>query len=101
MILVYDILGYKMMIDKLKIEDDKLNQELEDSHGDPNRMSMGTLEKRINLYKQFLKQDDLSDLDRISLKIFFPNTQSGSSTEWRLNKSPYGDWILLIGEALL
>ena len=29
-----------MMIDKLKIEDDKLNQELEDSHGDPNRMKV-------------------------------------------------------------
>ena len=48
MILVYDILGYKMMIDKLKIEDDKSNQELEDSHGDPNSKKVA-LEKRINL----------------------------------------------------
>jgi hypothetical protein len=68
MIRVYDILGYKMMIDKLKIEDDKLNQELEESHGDPNKMKVA-LEMRINLYKRFLKQDDLIDLDRISLKI--------------------------------
>ncbi|MGH9975975.1 MAG: hypothetical protein ACRD8Z_09100 [Nitrososphaeraceae archaeon] len=68
MILVYDILGYKMMIDKLKIEDDKLNQELEDSHGDPNRIQVA-LEKRINLHKRFFKQDDLSNLDRTSLKI--------------------------------
>jgi type III secretory pathway component EscU len=67
-VLVNDILGYKMMIDKLKIEDDKINQELEDSHGDPNRMKVA-LEKRINLYKRFFKQDDLSNLDRISLKI--------------------------------
>jgi hypothetical protein len=38
------------MIDKLKIEDDELNQELEDSHGDKNRMQVA-LEKRIDLYK--------------------------------------------------
>jgi hypothetical protein len=56
------------VIDKLKFEDDKLNQELEDSHRDPNRMKVA-LEKEINLYKRFLKQDDLSDLNRISLKI--------------------------------
>lgn len=36
------------MIDKLKIEDDKSNQELEDSHGDPNSKKVA-LEKRINL----------------------------------------------------
>jgi hypothetical protein len=52
------------MIDKLKIEDDKLNQQLEDSHGDPNKMKVA-LEKRINLCKRFLKKDDLSDLDRL------------------------------------
>jgi hypothetical protein len=54
MIFVYDILGYKMMIDKLKIEDDELNQELVDSHGDQNRMQVA-LEKRIDLYKRFFK----------------------------------------------
>ncbi|MGH9963583.1 MAG: hypothetical protein ACRD5E_01985 [Nitrososphaeraceae archaeon] len=67
-VLVYEILGYKMMIDKLKIEDDRSDLGLEDSHGDPNRMKVAH-EKRINLYKRFLNQDDLSDLDRISLKI--------------------------------
>ena len=54
-------------MDKLKMEDGKLNVELEESHGDPNKMKVA-LEKKINLYNCFLKGDDLSDLDRVSLE---------------------------------
>jgi hypothetical protein len=35
-------------MDKLKVEDDKLNQELEDSHGDFDKMKL-VFEKRIEL----------------------------------------------------
>lgn len=54
------------MIDKLKLEDDKLNQELEDSHGDFDRMKL-VFEKRIELYKRYLKEDNLSDMDKLTL----------------------------------
>jgi hypothetical protein len=53
--------------DKLKVEEENLNIELEESHGDPNKMKVA-LEKKINLYIRFLKEDDLSDLDRLSLE---------------------------------
>jgi hypothetical protein len=46
--------------DKLKVEEENLNLELEESHGDPNKMKV-SLEKKINLYIRFLKEDDLSD----------------------------------------
>jgi len=54
------------LIDKLKLEDDKLNQELEDSHGDFDRMKL-VFEKRIELYKRYLKEDNLSDMDKLTL----------------------------------
>lgn len=57
----------RTLMDKLKVEDEILNVELEESHGDPDKMKVA-LEKRINLYKRFLKKDDLSDLDRLSLE---------------------------------
>jgi hypothetical protein len=53
--------------DKLKVEEENLNIELEESHGDPNKMKVA-LETKINLYIRFLKEDDLSDLDRLSLE---------------------------------
>lgn len=49
------------------IDDEKLNNELEESHGDPDKMKVA-LEKKINLYKRFLRKEGLSDLDRISLE---------------------------------
>lgn len=55
------------LMDKLKVENDKLDQELEDSHGDPIKMKVA-LEKKINLYKRFLKKQDLGELDRIILE---------------------------------
>jgi hypothetical protein len=53
--------------DKLRVEEENLNLELEESHGDPNKMKVA-LEKKINLYIRFLKEDDLSDLDRLHLE---------------------------------
>ena len=57
----------RKLMDKLKMEDEKLNLELEESHGDPNKMKIA-LERKINLYKRFLKENDLGDLDRLSLE---------------------------------
>jgi hypothetical protein len=54
-------------MDKLKMEDERLSLELEKSHGDPNKMKIA-LERKINLYKRFLKESDLGDLDRLSLE---------------------------------
>lgn len=50
------------------MEDERLNLELEESRGDPNKMKKG-LERKINLYKRFLKESDLDDLDRLSATI--------------------------------
>lgn len=57
----------RRLMDELKMEDGKLNVKLEESHGDPNKMRVA-LEKKINLYNSFLKEDYLSDLDRLSLE---------------------------------
>ena len=54
-------------MEKLKLEDDKLNQELEDSHGDFEKMKL-VFEKRIDLYKQTLKEESLTELDRFRLE---------------------------------
>jgi hypothetical protein len=57
----------RKLMDELEMKDEKLNLELEESHGDPNKMKVA-LEKKINLYIRFLKEDDLSDLDRLRLE---------------------------------
>jgi hypothetical protein len=57
----------RKLMDELKMKDEKLNLELEESHGDPNKMKVA-LEKKINLCNRFLKENDLSDLDRFSLE---------------------------------
>lgn len=57
----------RKLMDKLKMEDERLNLELEKSRGDPNKMKIA-LERKINLYKHFLKESDLGDLDRFSLE---------------------------------
>lgn len=57
----------RKLMDKLKMEDERLNLELEKSRGDPNKMKIA-LERKINLYKRFLKESDLGDLDRFSLE---------------------------------
>jgi hypothetical protein len=55
-----------MLVDKLKVEDEKLNQELKDSQGDFDKMKL-VFEKRIDLYNRFLKEDDISDMDKLTL----------------------------------
>jgi hypothetical protein len=55
------------LANKLREEEDKLNQELEESHGNYQIMKV-VFEKRIDLFKRFLKQEDLTDLDRLMLE---------------------------------
>ena len=57
----------KTMMDRLQVEDDKLNLELEESHGDYENMR-SIFEKRIDLYKCFLKEESLTELDRLRLE---------------------------------
>jgi hypothetical protein len=54
------------LIDRLKVEDEKLNVELEESHGDFDKMKL-VFEKRIDLYNRYLKKENLSDLDMLTL----------------------------------
>jgi hypothetical protein len=51
----------------MKIEEDKLDLELEESEGDYEKMKLA-LEKKIDLYKRFLKKDGLTELDRLRLE---------------------------------
>jgi hypothetical protein len=51
----------------LKAEEDKLNQELEESHGNYEIMKV-VFENRIDLYKQFLKEESPTELDRLRLE---------------------------------
>jgi hypothetical protein len=54
-------------MDSLKIEEGKLDLELEESKGDYEKMKL-TLERKIDLYKRFLKKDSLTELDRLRLE---------------------------------
>ena len=65
------------MKDNLKLEDDKLNQELEKSHGDFDKMKL-VFEKWIDLDKRYLKENNLDHTDRLSLK---------NKKEWMMLKS--------------
>jgi hypothetical protein len=51
----------------MQVEDDKLNLELEESHEDYEKMRL-IFEKRIDLYKRFLKEESLTELDRLRLE---------------------------------
>lgn len=55
------------LINKMKMEDEKLDPELEESHGDPNKMKVA-LERKINLYNRVLKESSLDDLERLRLE---------------------------------
>jgi hypothetical protein len=57
----------KTVMDRLQVEDDKLNLELEESHGDYEKMRL-IFEKRIDLYKRFLRAESLTELDRFRLE---------------------------------
>jgi shikimate kinase len=57
----------KTLMERLQSEEDKLNLELEESHGDYEKMKM-VFEKRIDLYKRFLKEESLTEVDRLRLE---------------------------------
>ena len=57
----------KTLMERLQVEDDKLNLELEESHGDYDKMRL-IFEKRIDLYKLFLEEESLTELDRLRLE---------------------------------
>ena len=54
-------------MDKLKAEEDKLDLESEETHGDYEKMKL-VFEKRIKVYGRFLKIEGLSELDRLRLE---------------------------------
>ena len=49
------------------LEEDRLNQEQEDSHGEYEKMKL-VFEKKIDLYKLYLKKEGLTELDRLRLE---------------------------------
>jgi hypothetical protein len=51
----------------LQAEEDRLDKELEDSHGEYEKMKI-VFERRIQLYKWYLKKEDLTELDRLRLE---------------------------------
>ena len=55
------------LMDKLKVEEDKLNLELDESHGNYEIMKV-VFEKRLDLFSRFLKQESLTDLDGLRLE---------------------------------
>jgi hypothetical protein len=54
-------------MERLQVEEDKLDQEQEDSHGEYEKMRL-VFEKRIDLYKLFLKEEGLTELDRLQIE---------------------------------
>jgi hypothetical protein len=65
------------LMDKLREEEDKLNQELEESHGSYEIMKV-VFEKRIDLFNRFLKEEGLTDLDRLRLE---------NKKEWTISRT--------------
>ena len=54
-------------MERLQVEEDRLNQEQEDSHGEYEKMKL-VFEKKIDLYKLYLKKEGLTELDRLRLE---------------------------------
>ena len=50
----------KTLMEKLQVEEDRLNQEQEDSHGEYEKMKL-VFEKKIDLYKLYLKKEGLTE----------------------------------------
>jgi hypothetical protein len=55
------------LMDSLKNEEDILDREQEESHGEYGKLKL-VFEKRNNLYKRFLKKEGLAELDRLRLE---------------------------------
>jgi hypothetical protein len=56
----------RSLMERLKADDNILDQELEESQGDYNKMKV-VFEKRIKLYNRYLSREGLSELDRLML----------------------------------
>ena len=54
------------LMDSIRNEENRLDQEQENTHGDYNKMKL-VLEKKINLYKRYLNKEGLPELDRLRL----------------------------------
>jgi hypothetical protein len=54
-------------MNKLREEEDRLNLELEESHGNYEIMKV-VFEKRIDLFNRFLKKEGLTNLERLMLE---------------------------------
>jgi hypothetical protein len=57
----------KTLMERLQIEEDRLDQEQKDSGGEYKKMKL-VFEKKIDLYKRFLKKEGLTELDRLRLE---------------------------------
>lgn len=57
----------KTLTEKLQVEEDRLNQVQEDSHGEYEKMKL-VFEKKIDLYELYLKKEGLTELDRLRLE---------------------------------
>lgn len=56
----------KMLMDKLKAQEDKLNLELENAHGEYAK-TKAVLQKRIGLYLRYSKEEEITELERLTL----------------------------------
>jgi DNA polymerase elongation subunit (family B) len=57
----------RSLMERLREEDDRLDQELEDSHGTYEKVK-AVFEKLIQLYTRYLKKEDLTEIDRLKLE---------------------------------
>jgi hypothetical protein len=59
-------LSMRSLMERLKADDEILNQEFEKSQGDSNKMKAG-FEKRIQLFSRHLNKEGLTAIDRLTL----------------------------------
>jgi hypothetical protein len=57
----------KTLMERLQVEEDRLDQEQKDSGGEYKKMKL-VFEKKVDLYKRFLKKEGLTELDRLRLE---------------------------------
>jgi hypothetical protein len=55
------------LMDKLGVEEDTLNLEQENTHGDYHKMKL-VFEKKVNLYTRYIRKEGLTELDRLRLE---------------------------------
>jgi len=57
----------KTLMERLQVEEDRLDQEQKDSGVEYEKMKL-VFEKKIDPYKRFLKKEGLTELDRLRLE---------------------------------